>query len=163
MGKHGDLEKKLLKIIGDFYKCEKINNDNENYEFRVQIKPFKTALSYLLIEKFKTIDAFRLICVIHTTPKIQEILKKTSVEERVQINTLFQDVYLKHRAELIFGENDVSFQNVKILLTQNLSLQNVLDSISDNILLVREVVKHLIEIDSSVKPTEIDNTNSMFQ
>ncbi len=163
MAKHGDLQKRLLKTIGYLYQYEVNNDHNEHYEFRIKINPFKTSLSYLLIEKLKNMDIFRLVCVIHTSPKIQDILKKASPEDRIQINTLFEDVYLKHRAELIFAKDDESLQNIRILLTQNLSLQEVLDSILDNILLVREVVKHLIAMDNSVKPTEIDNTNNMFQ
>ncbi len=163
MAKHGDLQKRLLKTIGYFYPCEEIVNNQELYEFKIKINPFKTQFAYLLIEKFKTIDAFRLVCVIHTTPKIQDILKKASPEDRNQINIQFEDVYLKHKAELIFAQDDKSLQNIRFLLTQNLSLQEVVNSIQNNILLVKEVVKHLIAMDSSVKPTELDNTNTMFQ
>lgn len=112
MGKHGDLQKRLVKTIGQFYPCKEVDSDKEKFEFTLQIRPFKTELSYLLIEKFKSIAAFRLVCVIHTTPKIQDILKKASKEDRIQIEYQFKDVYLKHRAEIIFGPNDTSLQNI---------------------------------------------------
>ncbi len=152
-----------MKTIGYFYPCNKICDNQGKFEFRIQISPFKSQLAYLLIEKFKSIDAFRLVCVIRTTPKIQDILKKASSEDRIQIEYQFEDVYLKYKAELIFANDDASLQSIRVLLTQNLSLQEVLDSVRDNILLVKDVARLLIAMDGSTQSAELDDNNTMFQ
>lgn len=163
MAKHGDLQKRLLKAIGYFYPCQEVDEVPEQFEFVLRINPFQIDYVYILIQKLKNIDALRINCIIHTNAKIQCILKQATSEDRNQIISEFDQVYHKYNAELVFEKDDRSLQNIKPMLTQNLSLQEVINAIGVNTILVMDVIKLLIALDSTVESAELNNTTTMFQ
>lgn len=163
MAKHGDLQKRLLKAIGYFYPCQEIDTVPEQFEFILRINPFQIDYVYILIQKLKNKDALRINCIIQTNTKIQNILKQAAPDDRNQIISEFEQVYHRYNAELVFEKDDRSLQNIKPMLTQNLSFQEVINTIGNDTILVQDVIKLLIALDSTVESAELNNTSTMFQ
>lgn len=163
MAKHGDLQKRLLKAIGYFYPCQEIDTVPEQFEFVLQINPFQVDYVYILIQKLKNKDAIRINCIIQTNTKIKNILKQATPDDRNQIISEFEQVYHRYNTELVFEKDDRSLQNIKPMLTQNLSFQEVINTIVNNTILVQDVIKLLIALDSTVESAELNNTSTMFQ
>ena len=164
MAKHGDLQRRIIKNISQFFPCKNMDIGNPEMEFSIRFQPFTNPFCIIAIEKFKKADSIRVVCILNTTPKIQKTLKKlTDAEKQVtmeQFNNLYHHQY---KTDYIFSEGYTSIQNMKQFLIQNLSLQSVLDSIFSNIILAKEVVQYLIIMDKGMESAEIDPKNTMFQ
>jgi hypothetical protein len=164
MVKHGVLQEKLIKSIGKFFPCQEGQISTEGIEFSIIIKPFTGNLCYFIIDKLKEIETLRLTCVILTTPKIQELLKKLSKEDMQATMEQFDKLYrYQFKTNYVFEKEYKSLQNMKYFFTQNLSYQYLLDSIFLNVLLVEETIKFLIIMDKGMESPKIDPNNSMYK
>jgi len=164
MTKHGDLQRRIMKIIGQFYACKERDPKNENIEFSIILQPFKSDFCSIAIEKFKKMDSIRLVCILHTTPKIQETLKKLTTAEMQATMEQFNNLYHRqYKTDYIFSKNYTSIQNMKWFFIQNLSYQSLLDSIFVNTILAKEAVEFLIIMDKGMQTAEIDPNNTMYR
>ena len=164
MAKHGNLQQRIIKNISPFFPCKDIDIGNPEMEFSIRLQPFTANFCTIAIEKFKKVDSIRVVCILYTTPKIQETLKKLTDTEMRDTMEQFNKLYHRqYKTDYLFAKDYTSIQNMKHLFIQNLSLQSVLDSIYSNIVLAREVVQYLIIMDKSMESAEIDPNNPMFQ
>lgn len=164
MAKHGVLQERILKMISQFFPCRERKVDDPKIEFSIIVHPFNTNLCSFAIEKFKNIDSIRVACIIMTTPKIQQSLKKLSREEFEFTMGEFDKIYHEQfKTEYTFSKDYTSIQNMKFFLTQNLSHQLLLDSIFLNAILAKEVAKIFRVMDEEVKLPEVDTNNSMYK
>lgn len=163
MVKHGELQKRILKMVSQFMPCEERAVDDKNIEFSLLLHPFTKDFCTFAVEKFKKMDSIRLVCILNTSPKIQSTMKKLSKEDRQATMEIFTKLYQQqYKTDYIFSKDYKSIQNMKWFLTQNLSLQSLLDAILSNIMLAREAVKYLIEMDKGMESAEIDSNNTMY-
>lgn len=163
MVKHGVLKKQIIKTVSQLFPCQERKPDDA-IEFSIVMNPFNINLCSFVIEKFKNIDVIRVVCIILTTPKIQQSLKKLSREETEFTMGEFDKIYHKQfNTEYKFSDDYSSIQNTKFFLTQNLSYQSLLDLIFLNIILTKEVAKIFNIMDTGVQSPKIDSNNSMYK
>ncbi len=144
MVKHGVLQERIIKMISQFLPCKERKLEDDAIGFSIMVHPFNTDLCSFAIEKFKNIDCIRVTCIIVTTPKIQQALKKLSKEEIEFTMGTFDEIYPEQfKTEYRFSEDYKSVQNMKFFLIQNLSYQSLLDSLFLNIVLARKNSKNL--------------------
>jgi len=164
MGKHGDLQRRITKMVSQFFPCAERDPGNEKIEFSLLIRPFKGEFCTFAIEKFKEMDSIRLVCILNTTPKIQKILKELTEADRQATMEQFTKLYQQqYKTEFIFSDGYKSIQNMKWFLIQNLSLQSLLDSIFQNVILARDAVQFLIIMDKGMESAETDPNSSIYR
>ena len=157
------MQKRLIKTIDPFFPCSEIPADNKKLEFVIRIIPFNEPFCSILIEKIKSIDTIRIVCVVFNTEKVKNVFQKATGEETTTMKNQFQNLYLKYKTECLFSKDYASIQNIRILLTQNTSLQKVLDIVSDDVLMVKEASQYLISIDGNIQSTDTGTDHSFFQ
>ncbi len=161
MAKEGTLKKRILESISPLYNAE-IQDDNKT-EFTILAFPFTTKFCYFSIQKFKTANFIKISSVMILSKKIEDAVKTLSSDDLKSVTEQFQNIYLKHRREFLFGEEFKSMQTMTFLLSHNISMQRVLDTLYDDTMLFRETLQSLVEIDATIQSTPLDNTSNMFQ
>ena len=148
MKKQNDLERTLLENIEKIYECHKIN-DKET-DFTIQINPFKSSQCNLSIKKLSNMEVIKIFCVINTSLKIQEIMKRATLLERSYTKQIIHKAYSENNKECEISEDFKNISTYGYLSTENIDLKQMHKMISDNILLVKHVVQFLIELDETM-------------
>lgn len=161
MAKHGVLKTRLTESLNLLYRSKEF--PDEKTEFTLAFYPFTKDFCYISIQKFKGTEFLKISPVFVLSKKIRESFKKLSPQELQAITDQFQDMYLKHKREFNYGEDFESIQSMTFLLTHNISMQRVLDTLYDDTMLFRETVSFLAQIDESIDSSPVDNTTNMFR
>lgn len=161
MTKHGTLKKRIIDTITNLYEYNDVLDSKT--EFQLDIYPFNSKAFWILIQKYKNVDFIKITSVVVLNSKIQKSILDLPGEQKNQVIDQFTNVYFEHRKTLTTNETLDSLQSMTFLTIHNISMQRILDEINNEVLLIRDIAKHLSVIDTNVKSEPMNNNHTMFQ
>ena len=63
MTNHGGLQERLMRLISPIFPIQEVNTDDPNIEFALTMQPFRGNFCQVVIEKRRTNNYIRLICI----------------------------------------------------------------------------------------------------
>ena len=156
------LKDRILKNL-TIFKIEEIK-PRDYAKFALKITPFDLKNFLVVIEYLQKFDMLRVIASVGLGKNLKDNYDSKKENEKKEILAFFSKHIREHNFHTGIPQDFSGMEGFRFLMVQNMSIQSLLDTISESIFLLEDLGALLYQADQSLKVPKIsEDANNMFR